>query len=99
MLLLQTFQETLTTLREELVTTEADVPEAILLTIAVLAMHGSLSAPRRRVISTEPDVRDNYFYSGTEWEPAHVNALLYLTAKKGGLSSLRSFSIAGIIFA
>jgi len=99
MLLLQSFQETLRTLQEELAKTETDVPEAILLTIAVLAMHGSLSAPRRRVISTEPDVRDNYFYSSTEWEPAHVHALLSLTAKTGGLSKLRSFSVAGIIFA
>jgi hypothetical protein len=98
LLLLQTFQETLTTLQEELATTEADVSEAILLTIAVLVMHGSLSAPRKRVISTEADVRDNYFYSSTEWEPVHVHALLSLTAKKGGLSRLKSFSVMAMIF-
>jgi hypothetical protein len=97
LLLLQSFHETLRTLQEELATTKEDTPETILLTIAVLAIHGSPSSPRKRVISTEPNIRDNYFYSSIEWEPVHIHALLSLTARNGGLSRLKNVSVATLI--
>ena len=98
LLLLQSFHDTLRTLQEELKTTKGDVPEATLLTIAVFALNGSPSSPRKKVISREPNIRDNYFYSSIEWDPVHIHALLSLTARKGGLPRLKSLSLATMIF-
>ena len=47
-LLLRSFHDTLRTLQEDLATTMTDIPEQILLTIAVLALQGSLSSPPQK---------------------------------------------------
>jgi hypothetical protein len=99
LLLLQSHQDTVTSLKEELTRTKENVPEATLLTIAVLATHGSASTTtRKRVISTEPNVRDNYFFTSTDWDPVHVHALLSLTAINGGLLRLKNFPLLNMIF-
>jgi hypothetical protein len=97
--LLRSHQDTVTSLKEELTRTKDNVSEANLLTIAVLATHGSVSTTtRKRVISTEPNVRENYFFSSIDWDPVHVHALLSLTAIKGGLLRLKNLSLLNMIF-
>ena len=98
---LEAYNETLRHVRQEIEEAAKDeVPDALLLTIAILAIHGSIIASEQMddSVPNEPHYRDNLFYSRTPWEPAHVQGLLSLTVRKGGITSISMNPLAVLIF-
>jgi hypothetical protein len=91
------YAESLASLRLTVSKPEARISDAMLLSIAILALLGSANRPVRLARSTDPMYRDNEFYTSGGWEPAHVNALLTLTQQRGGTKSLEVHDLAEII--
>jgi len=91
------YQESLVSLRQTVSHPNATISNALLLSITILALLGSAERPVRVASSTDPMYRDNEFYTGRGWEPAHVNILLSLTKQKGGIKSIEVHDVAEII--
>lgn len=91
------YKESLASRRLTVSNPGAQISDAMLLSIAVLALLGSASRPVRVARSADPMYRDNEFYTSVGLEPAHVNALLTLTKQRGGTKSLEVHELAEII--
>lgn len=91
------YMDTLASLRLAVSQPDAYISDAMLLSIAMLALIGSTENPVRIARSTDPMYRDNEFYSSGGWEPAHVNALLTLTKQRGGTKSFELHNLAEMI--
>jgi hypothetical protein len=75
---------------------DGEVPESVLMTIALLAIHGSMD-PRDRPRFTAPLYRDNEFYSTVKFDPTHIRALRALVRQRGGLSKLQLHGLCNLL--
>lgn len=91
------YQESLASLRLTVSDPDAEISNALLLSITILALLGSAERPVPIARSTDPIYRDNEFYSSGGWEPAHVNVLLSLTRQKGGTKDIEVHGVAELI--
>lgn len=91
------YHETLKKVREAILETNGQCSEAMLLAIAILAIHGS-PEQSHSCVSTGPQyLKDLEYYGSKTWEPTHFHALMSLTKQRGGLSQHRIQSLVGII--
>ena len=96
MLRLQSKNEALRHLREAMQKANGVVSDEMLLTISLLAIHGSVR-PRLHPRSSLPLYRDNEFYSSVDVERTHLQALRLLVDQRGGLANLGLHGLADII--
>ena len=96
MLRLQSKNQALKHLREAMQQANGIVSDEMLLTISLLAIHGSVR-PRLHPRSSLPLYRDNEFYASVEVERTHLQALRMLVDQRGGLASLALHGLADMI--
>ncbi|KIW70610.1 hypothetical protein, variant 1 [Phialophora macrospora] len=70
--------------------------DEMLMTIALLAIHGSVQ-PLKRPRFTAPLYRDNEFYSNVKFDQTHLRALRTLVGQRGGLVQLELHGLSNII--
>ena len=91
------YQDTLIQVREAIETLDGPCTEAILLAIAILAIHGSPTDARGRTLMDSQQLKDYEYYGCKTWEPIHREALLSLAKQRGGLKHMGMESLAGMI--
>jgi hypothetical protein len=96
LLQLQCKREALRHLRKAVQESHGTTSDEMLLTIILLALHGSIPVPNRPP-STIPLYRDNEFYSGVEFERTHLHALRTLVTEKGGLDHIKLHGLSNMI--
>ncbi|KAJ9616900.1 hypothetical protein H2200_000620 [Cladophialophora chaetospira] len=95
LLQLQSKQNALKYLREAVERSDGEVTDEMLMTIALLAIHGSVRQHHPRF--TTPLYRDNEFYSSLRFDQTHLHALRSLVRQKGGLAELKLHGLSNII--
>ncbi len=96
LLQLQSKQEALKHLRVAVEHADGEVTDEMLMTIALLAIHGSVR-PQHKPRFTTPFYRDNEFYCSVEFDQTHLRALRTLVSQRGGLAKLGLGLVANII--
>ena len=98
LLRLHSHHEAVRYLREALQESSGHVSDAMLMSMAILGVHGSTSGSSRKPLTWDPLYRDNDFYSSQLWDQMHVDAVLSLTKQKGGLKSISIADLRDMIF-
>jgi hypothetical protein len=93
---LQSKQEALKHLRQAVRDADGTATDEILMTIALLAIHGYVLPPKRPR-ATAPFYRDNEFYSNVKSDPTHLDALRTLVIQRGVLEKLQLYGLSNII--
>ena len=96
---ISSYHETTKYVREAIRTPDR-CSEAVILAMAVLAMYGPPDFVQGHKIPDQPHAlaRDNEFYSRENPDRIHHRALTSLTQHKGGLASIRTVNLAGLIY-
>ncbi|ETI23863.1 hypothetical protein G647_05670 [Cladophialophora carrionii CBS 160.54] len=96
LLQLQAKQQALAHLREAVQQADGNPTDEMLMTIALLAIHGSVQ-PLKPPRFTAPLYRDNEFYSNVKFDQTHLRALRTLVGQRGGLKKLGIHGLSNII--
>ncbi len=91
------YQDTLRQVREAVQALNGPCPEAVLLAVTILAIHGPPTELQGRAPSASQQLRDYEYYGMKTWEPTHLQVLLSLTRQRGGLRHMGMDSLAGMI--
>lgn len=96
LLQLQAKQQALKYLREAVQRTEESAADEVLMTVSLLAIHGSLETSKRPRF-TAPLFRDNEFYSTVKFDAIHLRALRTLVSSRGGVAKLQLHGLNNIL--
>jgi hypothetical protein len=91
----------ITALNSEIQSLEGPASDELLLAIITLATHGSdehVNSPTEEAsLSPLASVHNFQYYSGMDWEEAHLKAVVHLVYQKGGLHSIKMPGLANAI--